>query len=69
MARVLHIRNTLHKHKYLKNYTLSRLLTFDRTNYRHMSNTDTASLEGHTLLGLGVWSRCEAAVVLLEYQG
>ena len=33
-------------------------------NYRHnMSNTDTASLAGHTLLGLGVWSRCEAAVV------
>ena len=27
-----------------------------------MSNTETTSLVGHTLLELGVWSRCEAAV-------
>ena len=30
-----------------------------------MSNTNTASLAGHTLLGLGVWSRCEAAVYVV----
>ena len=28
MTRIIHIRNTLHKHKYLENGTLSGLLTF-----------------------------------------